>query len=667
MANIQIPNLPAVAALSGAELFEGVQAGTSVKISLDQVIAASRSGNPTTLPIPVSLGGTGVSTITGYIKGSGTTPFTGSATIPNTDITGLGTISTQNANAVAITGGSINGTAIGASDPSTIAGTTGTFTGDLTVTNANPSLSFFETGVTANRDARIRLNDNDLIFETVTDAGIQVQENMRIEYTGNVGIGTASPSALLDVAGAVNIALSSANSGLTITQTGSGNALVVEDSANPDSTPFVITTTGEVGIGVAAPTTKLDVAGAVNISVSSANNGLTITQTGAGNALVVEDSTSPDSSPFVVSATGNVGIGNGTPAAKLDVVGSTIISGDLTVDTTTLYVDAGNNRVGVGTASPSTTLDVRGNARFENDSPSIILAESDSTDTDARFRVQAGSLLFETVTDAGVLVRENMQIGSTGNVSIDTNTLFVDATNNRVGVGTTTPASALDVAGSVNLSASTTEGRSVNVGIGRTGNGTAAVDLVGDATYTSYGLRVIRDGSGANSNSNIIHRGTGTLVLNAFEAGGIEFYTTNTRGMRIGPTQAITMDNLAGSGSRAVNASPTGVLSATSDSRLKHEVEGAPIPGLAEIMQLEPRAYQWLDDIEKRGENASVEIGFFADQVKDIIPSAAPMGNDGYYGFYDRSVVAALTKAVQEQQAIIVALEARLTALEKIR
>ena len=109
MSLIQIPNLPAVAALSGAELFEGVQAGTSVKISLAQVIAATRSGTPTTLPIPVSLGGTGVATITGYVKGNGTTPLTASATIPSTDITGLGTMSTQNASAVAITGGSITG------------------------------------------------------------------------------------------------------------------------------------------------------------------------------------------------------------------------------------------------------------------------------------------------------------------------------------------------------------------------------------------------------------------------------------------------------------------------------------------------------------------------------------------------------------------------------
>ena len=36
---------------------------------------------------------------------------------------------------------------------------------------------------------------------------------------------------------------------LRITQTGTGNALEVEDSANPDATPFVVTATGSVGIG----------------------------------------------------------------------------------------------------------------------------------------------------------------------------------------------------------------------------------------------------------------------------------------------------------------------------------------------------------------------------------------------------------------------------------
>ena len=56
--------------------------------------------------IGVAYGGTGATTLTGYVKGSGTSAFTASTTIPNTDITGLGTMSTQNANSVAITGGS---------------------------------------------------------------------------------------------------------------------------------------------------------------------------------------------------------------------------------------------------------------------------------------------------------------------------------------------------------------------------------------------------------------------------------------------------------------------------------------------------------------------------------------------------------------------------------
>ena len=44
-------------------------------------------------------GGTGAPTLTGYVKGTGTTPMTASATIPNTDITGLGTASTKDAGA----------------------------------------------------------------------------------------------------------------------------------------------------------------------------------------------------------------------------------------------------------------------------------------------------------------------------------------------------------------------------------------------------------------------------------------------------------------------------------------------------------------------------------------------------------------------------------------
>jgi hypothetical protein len=62
--------------------------------------------------IPVANGGTGASTLTGYVKGNGTAAMTASATVPSTDVTGLGTMSTQNSNNIVVTGGSMSGVTI---------------------------------------------------------------------------------------------------------------------------------------------------------------------------------------------------------------------------------------------------------------------------------------------------------------------------------------------------------------------------------------------------------------------------------------------------------------------------------------------------------------------------------------------------------------------------
>lgn len=85
--------------------------GTQVEwnaVALNQASAVSGQ-------LGVSNGGSGASTLTGYLKGNGTSAFTASSTIPNTDISGLGTMSTQNASSVTITGGTVNGTTIGGS------------------------------------------------------------------------------------------------------------------------------------------------------------------------------------------------------------------------------------------------------------------------------------------------------------------------------------------------------------------------------------------------------------------------------------------------------------------------------------------------------------------------------------------------------------------------
>ena len=76
---------------------------------------------------------------------------------------------------------------------------------------------------------------------------------------------------------------------------------------------------------------------------------------------------------------------------------------------------------------------------------------------------------------------------------------------------------------------------SLDIGQGRTSNGYAFVDLVGDTTYTDYGFRMIRTNGGANAISQLYHRGTGAFEIIAQEAASILLATNLTERMRIDP------------------------------------------------------------------------------------------------------------------------------------
>jgi hypothetical protein len=62
------------------------------------------------------------------------------------------------------------------------------------------------------------------------------------------------------LSGNVTINTNSSDPALKITQTGFGLALRVQDSADPDATPFAIDSSGNVGIGTAAPLSALEIA-----------------------------------------------------------------------------------------------------------------------------------------------------------------------------------------------------------------------------------------------------------------------------------------------------------------------------------------------------------------------------------------------------------------------
>lgn len=88
MANKKITDLdPASVPLAGTELFEVVQSGTSYKV------AASDIANTYDGTLAVANGGTGAATLTGYVKGNGTSAMTAAATIPYADLAGRAYIS----------------------------------------------------------------------------------------------------------------------------------------------------------------------------------------------------------------------------------------------------------------------------------------------------------------------------------------------------------------------------------------------------------------------------------------------------------------------------------------------------------------------------------------------------------------------------------------------
>jgi hypothetical protein len=73
------------------------QNANSVAITGGTISGVTIPASNLTGTVTVPQGGTGATTLTGYVKGTGTAALTGSATIPNTDITGLGTASTKDA------------------------------------------------------------------------------------------------------------------------------------------------------------------------------------------------------------------------------------------------------------------------------------------------------------------------------------------------------------------------------------------------------------------------------------------------------------------------------------------------------------------------------------------------------------------------------------------
>jgi hypothetical protein len=115
----------------------------------------------------------------------------------------------------------------------------------------------------------------------------------------------------------------------------------------------------------------------------------------------------------------------------------------------------------------------------------------------------------------------------------------------------------------------------------------------------------------------------------------------------------------SGAGSPAT-LSTSGVWTNASDARGKENIADIHY-GLDTVMALQPRQY----DVKSDGSHA---VGFVAQEVLPVVPELVHVTrrteNDEFYGLDYGSMTAVLVKAIQEQQAIITALTARVAALE---
>jgi hypothetical protein len=308
-----------------------------------------------------------------------------------------------------------------------------------------------------------------------TEGGV---EAMRIDSSGNVGIGVTSPSQKLEVAGNLRIKDANADSnGLNISSDSTGLGIINAGYASVGQIAFQmsgtermrITNAGNVGIGTSSPVGKFSVVGGV-IQLSagtSAQAGLRIQNAGSVCTLVGinQDNNAYNALGFYTAGTeavridtaNNVGVGTSSPSERMVVAGGCLqVTGSLSAlnrpsssifdfntgitrifsigadasthgiitfqtSTTTanaerMRIDASGN-VGIGTTSPSTygTLAVNGSLATFGVAGSLTLYRRDTNAYASALYSASGGMLWDLPT-----IGTAMALDTSGNLLVGT-------------------------------------------------------------------------------------------------------------------------------------------------------------------------------------------------------------------------------------------------------
>ncbi|MDB2638715.1 tail fiber domain-containing protein [Alphaproteobacteria bacterium] len=246
----------------------------------------------------------------------------------------------------------------------------------------------------------------------------------------------------------------------------------------------------------------------------------------------------------------------------------------------------------------------------------------------------------------------------TGDLTVDTNTLYVDSTNNRVGIGTASPATALDLG--TTLGAKLTL-YPTNYSIGVESN---ELRIASNAVTSFY--------SGGHSGTERVRlTADGSLLVNTTSGAGAAKLVVSADTNVANPMSVVNTKTSAGGeyailfyragslvGSIQTSLSATSYLT-SSDYRLKENVTDI-TDATTRLKQLNPVRFNFITDAD------TTVDGFLAHEVQSVVPEAISGthnevdddGNPVYQGIDQSKLVPLLVKTIQELEARITALEA---------
>ena len=311
--------------------------------------------------------------------------------------------------------------------------------------------------------------------------------------------------------------------------------------------------------------------------------------------------------------------------------GSNVNRDVIFVDNTTerMRLTGANGRLGIGTATPAVALDVVGAAAVSGnltvDTTTLVV---DATNNRVGIANASPAVALDVTGAASV----------SGNLTVDTTTLVVDAANNRVGIANATPAVALDVTGAASVSGNLTVDTTTLV-VDSTNNRVG----VGVTPATNYQLHVRSQSTGTSAAALVVENSVLSGLLVIRDDGRIATGTAATS-----PT-----NNTTGSAAN-VFVDASGILFKSS-SALKYKTDVTNMQhGLASVLSLRPVTFRGLNDGDK------VFGGFIAEEVaaagleEFVVRNEAGEPDAIHYA----NMVALMAKAIQQLEARVAALEA---------